>query len=691
MKKLLFLLFIVVFLVYPQNNFTQWRKTNGPYGGSVKSLVHMGKKIFAGTQFGMYRAQSTGGTWDIVGAEWSCLRGTYSAATPGKKLLAGTENGVLTSNDSGDTWNGSHSSVQGKTIYDIEQIGNKTYVAAGQDGLYCSSDSGSSFTKVQSFSGDVRTIAQDGSDIIVGTADKGCLITKDQGNSFESLNSGFTGTIVQDLLVDNQIVYSASDKGIHRKDAGSVVWAGGNSLPTLRTNSLVKHNSYLAAGTSDGVYVSSNSGSTWDFKGAGLPSGNINKVYSDGTKLWAATETGGVFYSGDNAATWLPYNTGLSAFSVTKIIQAAGKIYAATDKSGVFVTSNNGETWDDLTHNLSYKIVNDIAANQNKLFICFNQGGIKDKVIDPDTSNQWDNVSVPKENADANSAIFSGSQFYVNVFNVGIFESSNMGTQWILSTSHLKKVNAMAEKDGRTYAAADSNDFGVKENDFSNWIEKAPFTADINIKGVSTNSTNNTVVAASFGQGISISTNSGDTWYQPAQNGMLNKYLISVAQGGDAIIASAKWNSVYASTDGGDNWQLTNPDMGETGFSYVIVLSNNAYLGTMGRGVWKRPLSEITTALDKDIPLPTEYVLKQNYPNPFNPITTIYFSLPKRERARLKIFDSLGREIEELINEDLNAGSHSKIWNANNMPSGIYFYQLTAGSKTISKKMVLLK
>ncbi len=86
-----------------------------------------------------------------------------------------------------------------------------------------------------------------------------------------------------------------------------------------------------------------------------------------------------------------------------------------------------------------------------------------------------------------------------------------------------------------------------------------------------------------------------------------------------------------------------------------------------------------------------EFELYANYPNPFNPSTNISFSLPKRSFVSLKVFDLIGREITTLLSEELPAGNHTRQWNANREPSGIYLYRLQAGSFTETKKLILLK
>ena len=89
--------------------------------------------------------------------------------------------------------------------------------------------------------------------------------------------------------------------------------------------------------------------------------------------------------------------------------------------------------------------------------------------------------------------------------------------------------------------------------------------------------------------------------------------------------------------------------------------------------------------------IPKEYALLQNYPNPFNPETSIKFDLPTEGKVKLSIFDISGREVNVLVNENLNAGSYSFKWNGAQFASGIYFYRVQAGSFVQTRKMVLIK
>jgi len=86
----------------------------------------------------------------------------------------------------------------------------------------------------------------------------------------------------------------------------------------------------------------------------------------------------------------------------------------------------------------------------------------------------------------------------------------------------------------------------------------------------------------------------------------------------------------------------------------------------------------------------------QNYPNPFNPSTTISFSISERSFVTLKVYDMLGREVTELVNEELESGNFEKTFEASSLASGVYIYRITAmmDGKILfseSRQMLLIK
>lgn len=98
-----------------------------------------------------------------------------------------------------------------------------------------------------------------------------------------------------------------------------------------------------------------------------------------------------------------------------------------------------------------------------------------------------------------------------------------------------------------------------------------------------------------------------------------------------------------------------------------------------------------STGISNNNVTPESYSLSQNYPNPFNPSTTFTFSIPKSQNVSLKFYDVLGNEVATYVDGFLNAGSYSVEFNGSGFSSGIYFYKLTAGDFSETKKMNLIK
>jgi ligand-binding sensor domain-containing protein len=94
---------------------------------------------------------------------------------------------------------------------------------------------------------------------------------------------------------------------------------------------------------------------------------------------------------------------------------------------------------------------------------------------------------------------------------------------------------------------------------------------------------------------------------------------------------------------------------------------------------------------EKSNETPTRFTLYQNYPNPFNPSTTIEFDIPERTNVKLVVYDILGREVETIIDKELEPGKYKVNFNATNLPSGVYFYTLRTPKFTKTNKMLLIK
>lgn len=103
------------------------------------------------------------------------------------------------------------------------------------------------------------------------------------------------------------------------------------------------------------------------------------------------------------------------------------------------------------------------------------------------------------------------------------------------------------------------------------------------------------------------------------------------------------------------------------------------------------PTGNPTEIVNTNLEIPMTFSLKQNYPNPFNPSTIISFQLPVNSQVSLKVFDVMGREVQTIVNDRLQAGTYESTFDGSGLNSGVYIYKLMTDGFTESKTMLLVK
>ncbi len=142
-----------------------------------------------------------------------------------------------------------------------------------------------------------------------------------------------------------------------------------------------------------------------------------------------------------------------------------------------------------------------------------------------------------------------------------------------------------------------------------------------------------------------------------------------------------------ASTIGASTWC----NVGFTDSEFPGHFNLNFKIMSEGWAYWTDSTNIIITGIREGAAQPLTYRLEQNYPNPFNPATEISYQLSAFSQVTLKVYDVLGREVATLVNEQKQAGKYEVEFNAASLPSGVYYYRITAGNFTDVKKMLLLK
>ncbi|MCH7772308.1 MAG: T9SS type A sorting domain-containing protein [Bacteroidetes bacterium] len=178
-------------------------------------------------------------------------------------------------------------------------------------------------------------------------------------------------------------------------------------------------------------------------------------------------------------------------------------------------------------------------------------------------------------------------------------------------------------------------------------------------------------------------------------------YAVDVDGDGDMDVLSASFvddKIAWYENDGNENFttHTITTDANGARSVYAIDVDGDGDMDVLSASrndnkiAWYENLSPVgIEAISNEIPI--EFSLSQNYPNPFNPVTAIRFAIPQSSYVSLEVFNALGEKVEVLVFEELSAGTYKYEWNAEDLTSGIYFYRLTTGSFSESKKMILLK
>lgn len=197
---------------------------------------------------------------------------------------------------------------------------------------------------------------------------------------------------------------------------------------------------------------------------------------------------------------------------------------------------------------------------------------------------------------------------------------------------------------------------------------------------------------------ISISHSGGSTIKQfngscRIGTGSQDAGVISAGTNTATYNTSVETNGIHLSSTDRDNGTFiwTAPSSGTGEVRLYVAGHQGSYSGQ------NSTISLIATEQSTGIPgdeyagTPNEFSLKDNYPNPFNAVTTIGYDLPATSHVTIDIFDVLGQKVETIVDAEQQAGYHQISWNANNLPTGIYFYRIQADDFKATKRMLLLK
>jgi photosystem II stability/assembly factor-like uncharacterized protein len=663
-----FITFIFITAFLHQTSSAQWIQTNGPYGGLVQCLASDGTNIFAGTNAGgVYLSTNNGQSWSSANSGLP-IGGIGSISINGSMIFgAAFDNGVYLSTNNGTSWSAINSGLTRRIIWYLAT--KDSLMLAGTDqGIFLSNDNGSNWNPTSTLlpsTNNVRALAFGVGKIFAGTDGSGDgFCSSDTGKSWTNLNLESHG-IISCIVVHEPNVYIGTSTGVFVSTDSGATW----TLGTFGTiNSLAVNDSMIIATSGSCLFKSNNNGYSWvqDISTASMGNGNYCVVNS-GSSFFVGTYNS-IFRSDDNGENWTLANTGLCAMKITCVAASNVKLFAGGWMGGIYTSTDNGESW---THDyLSSTWASDITT----LAVSPTIGG----------------TGYPN--------IYAGS------YGPGVFMSSDNGQNWFGMSNGLdKRINALvvhSTTDSFILFAGTQTGVYMSADSGRNWIvaglkDTLIWSLAINdnslFAGTSPWRYTDTSQSLSNLGGVFSSTNWGASWNP---SGLSHHEVFSLTFANSNLIAETDVG-FFISTDGGQSWApLTTVSLNiqNTKINCVAAVNNNIFAGTNGKSVWRRPISDIITSVKvNDRTFPIQYSLQQNYPNPFNPTTTIEFELPKNAIVTLNVYDLLGKEVQTLVDEKVEAGFHTAKFDASRLASGVYFTRMLIQPQDDSNPFVLLR
>lgn len=695
------LIYFLNITIYPQGF---WEMTNGPYGGQIMAAY--------------------GDTTD--------------------KVLVGTKNGLFISTDNGENWNSINSNFRNKTVISIKNFNSFIYIISDYTSIVKLSNDGlQADTIYYSLQQRPRSLE---------ITESGKLLMSTNNNIYKSTDDGGTWVSLKDSTMSLYIpknICSKGDSTIFFSDGNNRIYrslnAGGDwelisgSLPSQPTTVLYLDPDGIlyAAITDNKIYKSEDDGENWTSIDNNNFYSNIHSLFIKDNYFYAGNDQG-IFRTTDNGMSWQSFSNGITEKSIQYIFKGGDKLYTGTTLAGIFVYNDSANQWEFKVNGLNANKVGSIVTDfQNNLFSgIYGNGVFKGTGTSPVS---WENKNNGLNEYFITSLAVSANQntqdhIYLLTENQ-IYKTTNLGSSWIsLNTPCSYSMNSLCINDSGYLFFNSSCGVFRSVNDGSSWDLMNTNSWMGQVKLVVSNPKLSNVYVSSE-NGFYRSTNNGNTWSQISMNGS-NALKIKINNKGH-LYAVNTFGEILKSTNNGSSFTLVNNGLPLT-YGYIQDLAFNSedhiylatkdglyvskneaaswmiadqtttskmvnilefdkvdrlYAGLINEGVHRS--SSLLTDIEDETKVVEVYMMSNNYPNPFNPTTSIQYAITSGQFVTLKIYDVLGKEVATLVDEFRNAGSYEVEFQSTvvspQLASGVYFYQLRAGSFIQTKKMILLK
>jgi photosystem II stability/assembly factor-like uncharacterized protein len=736
------------------DTWTWVTQSMGALGVSVL-MVKSDGKVFVGLSNGNIICSNTNGdSWSAAGSGLPGICITDLKQKGADTILASTlGGGIFYTLNNGASWSSLNQGLNNLQVQSLALKSDGNIYAGTTNGLWYSSDNGSHWdTLPGSSAGDVRKLAIDQSDNIYAIVFPSFSGVDELPNLaskiFKSINNGSTWN---NQSIDS--IYHAAVWGIDRFGRPILLSPEYWDIRTRFTSptfiSIDQNGNLFANNKPQDSYMSkpvlrhsTNNGSTWDtvlYSGGNGFTGTASVLFYDQNRdsllvglitsicfsphnyIFMGSTLGGVLrIPAPVMSSWEKVNTALVSRQIySQVKKSNGKLFAMTDW-GLFRSSSAVDTWDivDQSHininstSIALNASGDLFVAHGYVYRSTDEGNTW--VIDTCGMSSVSFITIQGMTSAPNGVLYAGG--YINN---SLYRSMDNGVSWQSPSTSATCTTFVAGASGNMCGLCSPN-FLRSTNNGDTWVSKlynescvdtTQYMQGYGPEFVSIYEISSNIYLAGSMDGMFKSIDTGNTWHNASEGlpyiakawystssypyvGTLLGFptvpaIVGNAQG--RIFIGCNYG-VYSSIDSGKSWQPYNEGLpaGVSVNSLLIDENGYMYAGTANGAVFKSTQTTVgVTDVQKNVPL--AWKLDQNYPNPFNPSTQINYQLSKLSKVSLKVFDLLGREVANLVNEEQSAGPHIVKWDASRMSTGVYFYQLNAGSFIQTKKMLLLK
>ena len=733
------LILLVMYLLANDTIVAQWERVNVPLIDmpvSTTSIIMKGDSLLVGTYRGtIYGSIDGGQTWTKhnIGLSPS-LYSTYSLLNVKDTVYAATTDGAYISNDWGLHWVLRNKGLPPLFSVGITSIANSNkviFAVTPDDGVYKYQPSSDMWLpdnigipRQNNVAIPITSLLAKDSLIFAGTR-FGIYrkkIREDDWHLISSANKSYvigadSNKIFASIEECNASLYMTTDYGDHWQNLTSNLPKNNSTGCYFPVYSVgVKSNETVVA-TGDGIYVSADGGKNWRPFNTGLD-GDSNrspdKIIVTNNAFYDATHNG-LYKLQMGDSTWIPVFTyftkipsTLKCFSLGNdlLIKSSNDYYNGT-VTRTYISLNNSGSWVEDSSNTRSKLYNFFYLN-NKIF-----GIGSNTYISYDNGSTWAESGSGLPGFASINSIVEGENFlyagfgeyWLNADVGGIYRSNDGGKSWDLvglenipiQSIAIARGSVLAQSKGvyLGYSLYKSFNNGTTWNLFDSFLPNGIYPHKLGSV--------NDALFLGTNAGVYESDDAGYTW-QLNSNGIIKgslkpypavDYLYTNFQNNKLsnFIFTKVQNHIYILRQGDTMWHEVGANISRNVQSIFNLTSDSDYLyAATDSGLWRINLSAITTVDDrKEQKFPSEFNLLQNYPNPFNPTTTIKYNIPQESFVHLKVYDVIGREVALLVNEEKLPGNYEVKFDASGLASGVYFYTLSTGSYTQTKKLVLMK